>query len=164
MNDPKHPIHRPMPKPATDGGLVDPLVELSHKQDAPTLNKAKPVDRVRLDDDAPIALIDDEPVGQPSKTGTVAGESVSGRKITYSGTDVHTVEHFKRKPLRTGNGASRVKSFHGKYSDEGLKYLDNAINKWLDDHEDIEVKFVTSTVMTFEGKIREPALVLNVWY
>jgi hypothetical protein len=38
------------------------------------------------------------------------------------------------------------------------------INEWLDDHPEIEVKFVTQTVHVFEGKIREPALVMNVWY
>ena len=57
-----------------------------------------------------------------------------------------------------------MKSFHGKYSDQGLQYLDDAVNEWLDAHPDVEVKFVTSTVGVFEGKIREPALVLNLWY
>jgi ABC-type glycerol-3-phosphate transport system substrate-binding protein len=65
---------------------------------------------------------------------------------------------------RTGTGATRVKSFHCKYSEQGLEYIDDQINRWLDEHPDIEVKFVTPTVMTFEGKFREPALVLNVWY
>jgi len=72
--------------------------------------------------------------------------------------------NWKRQLIKTGNGATRVKSFHGKYSDQGLEYLDSAVNDWLDNNADVEVKFVTSTVMTFEGKIREPALVLNVWY
>jgi hypothetical protein len=45
-----------------------------------------------------------------------------------------------------------------------LEYLDNAVNEWLDANPDVEVKFVTPTVMTFEGKIREAALVLNIWY
>jgi hypothetical protein len=74
-----------------------------------------------------------------------------------------THEH-KRKPIANGTGASHVRSFHGKYSDQGLEYLDNAINDWLDAHPEAEVKFVTSTVGVFEGKIREPALVLNLWY
>ena len=45
-----------------------------------------------------------------------------------------------------------------------MEYLDNAINEWLDANPDIEVKFVTPVVNVFEGKIRENALVLNVWY
>ncbi len=71
---------------------------------------------------------------------------------------------FKRSTNVSGFGATRVKSFHGKYSDQGVEHLDDAINAWLDAHPEAEVKFVTSTVHTFEGKIREPALVLNVWY
>lgn len=87
------------------------------------------------------------------------------KKIRALGVDAQRAHHdWKRQTLRTGTGACRVRSFHGKYSEQGLEYLDNAINEWLDGHPDIEVKFVTSTVMTFEGKIREPALVLNVWY
>ena len=35
---------------------------------------------------------------------------------------------------------------------------------WLDAHPEVEVKFVTSTVGIFEGKMREPALILNLWY
>jgi hypothetical protein len=57
-----------------------------------------------------------------------------------------------------------VKTFHGKYSDQGMEHLDDVINEWLDNHPEVEVKFVTSTVNVFEGKIREPALVLNLWY
>jgi len=88
------------------------------------------------------------------------------KKIQFLGiTDgAHKRDKWKRPTTINGTGATRVRSFHGKYSEQGLEYLDSAINDWLDNHPDIEVKFVTSTVMTFEGKIREPALVLNVWY
>ncbi len=58
----------------------------------------------------------------------------------------------------------RMKSFHGKYSDQGLAFLDDAINEWLDANPEIDIKFVTSTVGMFDGKIKENALVLNVWY
>ena len=87
------------------------------------------------------------------------------RKIKAFGAETVRHDHTsKRKPNANGTGASHVRSFHGKYSDQGLEYLDNAINDWLDAHTDVEVKFVTSTVGVFEGKIREPALVLNLWY
>ena len=72
--------------------------------------------------------------------------------------------NWKRQPATTGTGACRVKSFRGKYSDQGLEHLDDTINEWLDAHPDVEIKFVTSTVDLFEGKVREPALVLNLWY
>jgi hypothetical protein len=71
---------------------------------------------------------------------------------------------WKRKTVINGTGACRVKSFRGKYSDQGLEHLDDTINEWLDANPDVEIKFVTSTVDLFEGKTREPALVLNLWY
>ncbi len=71
---------------------------------------------------------------------------------------------WKREPHKTGTGATRVRTFHGKLSDQGMEYLDGAVNEWLNEHPEAEVKFVTSSVGVFEGKIREPALVLNLWY
>jgi hypothetical protein len=89
----------------------------------------------------------------------------ASRKIKAFGSEAVRQDHaWNRKPNANGTGASRVRSFHGKDSDQGLEYLDNAINDWLDAHPEAEVKFVTSTVGVFEGKIREPALVLNLWY
>ncbi len=76
----------------------------------------------------------------------------------------HVRKDYQRKPHAPGTGACRVRTFHGKLSDQGMEYLDNAINDWLDLHPEVEVKFVTSSVGVFEGKIREPALVLNLWY
>jgi hypothetical protein len=101
-----------------------------------------------------------QPVAQPA-----AQQVQAPKKIVALGADAHRAHHdWKRQPIKNGTGACRVRSFHGKYSEQGLEYLDNAVNEWLDAHPEVEVKFVTSTVMTFEGKIREPALVLNVWY
>ncbi len=112
----------------------------------------------------PISLVE-----EPELTPTTAGHpsvAPAPKKIqAIGGGDIHHKKHdWKRQPTKNGTGAIRVKSFHGKYSEQGLEYLDNAVNEWLDANPDVEVKFVTPTVMTFEGKIREPALVLNLWY
>jgi hypothetical protein len=134
--------------------LVDPLVSSSHGVTHAPVKHGK-----QHHDNEPISLDDEE------FTGAGAKALSEHRKIVAVGeAGRHIEEHFKRPTIKTGTGATRVKSFHGKYSDEGLRYLDHAINVWVDDHPEVEVKFVTSTVMTFEGKIREPALVLNVWY
>lgn len=102
--------------------------------------------------EGPLSLLDDD--------------TSSGIKkiVKFDNEGVHRNDSFKRPTAFTGNGACRVRSFHCKYSDEGLKFMDNQINQWLDEHMDIEIKFVTSTVMTFQGKIPEPNLVLNLWY
>ena len=71
---------------------------------------------------------------------------------------------WKRSPHTDKVGAVRMKSFHGRLSDNGLDYLDNSVNEWLDQHSEVEVKFVTSTVGMYDGKIKELALILNVWY
>lgn len=126
-----------------------------------------PMSPVREELLEPISLIEEiETPPIPAPQSVSAPPPPTGpKKITAFGADVvHKQHQWKRQPVKTGNGAIRVKSFHGKYSEQGLEYLDNAINEWLDNNPHVEIKFVTPTVMTFEGKIREPALVLNVWY
>ena len=51
---------------------------------------------------------------------------------------------------------------HGRLSDEGMSYMDEKVNEWLDAHPEIEVKLVTTAIGPYEGKIKEPALVMNV--
>ncbi len=150
---PHPPLHQvPHPPPLRPGGVPVPAVgravvgAMTH---IPTDHELEP-----------ITLVEDIADASPTSVAPAAP-----KKIVAMGADLITKKHqWKRQPVKTGTGAVRVKSFHGKYSDQGLEYLDNAINEWLDANADVEVKFVTSTVMTFEGKIREPALVLNVWY
>src|SRR5438445_509028 len=38
----------------------------------------------------------------------------------------HRAREWKRKPFTTGQGAVRGKSFHGKLSDQGMQYIDDA--------------------------------------
>ena len=42
--------------------------------------------------------------------------------------------------------------------------MDSKINEWLDQHPEIEIKQATTCVGEYEGKIREPALIVNIWY
>jgi len=101
-----------------------------------------------------IGLIGDtDAAAAESKIKAIGGSGISQRKVDW-----------KRKAVINGTGATRVRSFHGRLSAQGLEYLDNQVNEWLDNHPEAEVKFVTSNVGIFEGKIREPALVLNLWY
>ncbi|HEX8524403.1 MAG TPA: hypothetical protein VF669_19260 [Tepidisphaeraceae bacterium] len=113
--------------------------------------------RPQAQPEAPIALVEDiEAIEEASPPPT--------SKIVF-GPDVHHRKHdWKRAPSATGNGACRVKTFHGKLSEQGMEFLDDAINTWLDTHPEFEVKFVTSTVGLFDGKMKDQALILNVWY
>jgi len=157
------------PRPVQNGGQTGGP---SGRPAMPTQSSQSARDQISLDNDDMIELAE-EPIAGKTAGGSVAGGSVAGasssgvpaRKIIAFGNDQKTLnENWKRQPVKGSSGSCRVKSFHGKYSDEGLRYLDHAINTYLDEHPEIEVKFVTSTVMVFEGKIREPALVLNCWF
>ena len=124
---------------------------------APAAQPARPAPQPPPDD--PIALVE-ELTEQEVRTAPTPA-----KKIKAFGEEGMRKHHdWKCTPVVSGQGACRVKSFYGKYSDQGIQYLDDAINEFLDSHPEVEVKFVTSTVMVFEGKIREPALVLNLWY
>ena len=70
---------------------------------------------------------------------------------------------WKRAPNTTGYGAVHMKSFHSKLNAESLHYLDQQINEWLDAHPDVEVKFSTSTVGEWVGKVKEPNLIIQIW-
>jgi hypothetical protein len=120
----------------------------------------KPTD----DELAPLEIIGDDPDPVPAAATATTAEPASKIRAFSVRQSATAKNDFERKPIVDGHGACRVRTFHGRLSDEGLAYMDDKINEWLDHHPEIEVKFVTSTVGVFEGKIREPALVLNVWY
>lgn len=106
------------------------------------------------EDNEPISLVDEPAGGAPA----VSKIKAFGSAATAKASDYH------RKPNANGTGACRMRSFHGRMSAEGLAFLDEKINEWLEQHPEIEVKFVSSTIGLFEGKVREQAMVLNVWY
>lgn len=70
---------------------------------------------------------------------------------------------WQRSPNVTGMGAIHVKSFHCKLTEEALHYLDQQINEWLDAHPQYEVKFVTTSVGEWTGKMKEPNMIVQVW-
>lgn len=72
-------------------------------------------------------------------------------------------KEWKRSPNSPGTGAVHVKTFHSKMTEDGLRFMDDSINEWLEEHPDFEVKFVCSTVGVFTGKIKEPHMVCQVW-
>lgn len=134
----QHTTPPPAPKPLIGGG--------------PPKITAPPTLHPKQDDAEPINLIG-------------GAEESAENKIRANAT-LHSVrkEQYARKTFANGTGACRIRSFHGRLSAQGLEYMDNQINEWLDHNPDVEVKFVTSTVGVFEGKMREPALILNLWY
>lgn len=72
-------------------------------------------------------------------------------------------DSWKRTPNASGQGASHVKSFHCKLNTESLEYMDRQINEWLDAHPGFEVKFVNCSVGEWQGKVKEPNFIVQVW-
>lgn len=105
--------------------------------------------------------------GSPGSSGNPAVSAEGASKIRafdqrLGGTTRHE-DNWNRTPNVTGTGAIHVKSFHGRLTGESLEFLDKQINEWLDAHPQYEVKFVTSTVGEWMGKLKEPNLIVQVW-
>jgi hypothetical protein len=172
MSDPRHPAGAPgqhpsfghaprpgAPAPSIRPGIAPMPVQQVHATEA-DLDPIELVDEDVLLETPPPAPSHGSAVVMPA-----APPGPPKSKIKQLGPDYARKEHvWKRTPYKDGKGAIRLKTFHAKYSEQGMEHLDDVVNEWLDAHPEVEVKFVTSTVNVFEGKIREPALVLNVWY
>lgn len=91
------------------------------------------------------------------------GPSTGAKRISAFGKPQRHEDHWSRSPNTTGIGAIHVKTFHAKLTGDALEYMDQCINEWLDAHPQYEVKFVSSTVGTLTGKIKEPNIICQVW-
>jgi hypothetical protein len=100
---------------------------------------------------------------KPLPVAESSGLSNFGGKITAFGKEKRHEDQWSRTPNTTGNGAIHVKTFHCKLTDDALAYLDQSINEWLDAHPQYEVKFVSSSIGMLTGKLKEPALICQVW-
>ena len=70
---------------------------------------------------------------------------------------------WKRQPNKTGHGATHVRTFVSKMRLDAIEHLDEQINEWLDEHPELEVKFVTTSHGTLTGKTKEEAMFVSVW-
>lgn len=89
--------------------------------------------------------------------------STGGRITAFGGKTKRHEDSWARSPNTTGSGAIHVKTFHCKLTDDALAYLDQGINEWLDAHPQYEVKFVSTSIGIMTGKLKEPALICQVW-
>ena len=139
---------------------VPPMIQ--QPRVAPGVPPARPIEDWDPHRDS-IALDDDEPAPAASTVAPTSKIKLQNLGLG-SGIGAGPATQFKRKTHATGTGACRVRSFHGRLSDEGLAFMDGKINEWLDAHPEIEIKTVTTTVGMYDGKIKEEALVVNIWY
>jgi DNA-directed RNA polymerase subunit M/transcription elongation factor TFIIS len=63
-----------------------------------------------------------------------------------------------------GRGATRCRIFHAKLNDGALKFMQEQINDWIDQHPEVEIKHASTQVGVVEGKSAEPHLIITVFY
>lgn len=116
---------------------------------------------------APIGPASSAPIGPaPGAAAAPSGEVPSKIRALDQKLGAGLGRHedsWTRTPNTTGTGAIHVRSFHCKLNGDSLDNLDKQINEWLDAHPQYEVKFVTTSVGDWTGKIKEPALIVQVW-
>lgn len=71
---------------------------------------------------------------------------------------------FRRPTRQNVPYATRCRTFHCKLNETSISYMDLMINEWVDAHDEIEVKFATSTIGIFEGKHADPNLIMTLFY
>lgn len=167
---PGQPGHAPQPVRAMplNPAAPPPLPSSGGRSPIPT--------SIPLEDEGDVISLDDDDAAAPAAapqaaaqaTGAAAppGQIPTASKIKISaGGDKHTYTRFKRNTHVAGTGACRVRTFHGRLSDDGLAYTDDKINEWLDNHPEVEIKHVNCLVGPLEGKVTgEQGLVVVIWY
>lgn len=142
MNDPHA---TGLPRPAAPGQALPRPVAPLRPAVAP---QPKPAD-----DSMAISIIDDAPGASDAMAQFRATIKAQSSEKTYT-----------RQLNKTGVGAIRMKTFHGHLSDEGVQRFDDRVNDWLENHPQVEVKHSTTTIGLWDGKTKEQAIILNIWY
>ena len=116
------------------------------------------------EDDAPIILEGHEEVEETASD--MSSSKIHGASAATLGKAGAWDEGKFRRPLQPDNpgGATRCRTFHCKLSDGAVEFINNQINEWLDGHDEITIKFATSTIGMFEGKHTEPNLIMTLFY
>lgn len=110
--------------------------------------------------EVPIALAEVE-----DKPQVVAGPSAQIHG--FSGGDMlaqSAEREYKRPLLHDTQSATRCRTFHCKLTDASFANLNEQVNEWVDEHEDIEIKFALSNIGVVEGKHADPHLIVTVFY
>ena len=107
--------------------------------------------------DETLTLVDEEEMGH-SATTQIRSFTTSSLGGEYRETG------YKRPLAGQDEPATRCRTFHGKLTQPGLSHMDETVNEWLDAHPEIFVKSSTTAVGTFEGKTKEPHMLLTIFY
>lgn len=112
-------------------------------------------------DDPGVVLIDDA-----LKPRVVGGPSARiSHNTGISAAEIRREMNYQRGlDPATCPTATRCRTFHAKLTDGSLAHLDEMINEWVDAHDDVHIKFATSSIGIIEGKHADPHLILTMFY
>jgi hypothetical protein len=116
---------------------------------------------LEMDDLAPIEFDEDEDDSASTDMSSTRIHAVSG---AARGDGLKDDAEYKRPLDPKGVGASRCRMFHCRISQGAVDFMVNQMNEWLDEHNDVTIKFATTTIGMFEGKHTEPNLITTVFY
>lgn len=122
------------------------------------------VDAEVVDDSISLVDEDDEGAGGRRTQIRSFGGGPGGMSDSIAGEMASHERDFQRPLLKGQPSATRCRTFHSKLNDASMVYMNDQINAWVDAHEDIEIKFATSTIGVVEGKHADPHLIVTVFY
>ena len=111
-----------------------------------------------------IALDDEPSPAQRAVNQRTAIHGFSGDTLAAVGEMSHDESKFKRKADPNSPMAMRCRTFHSKLNAGAVSYMNDQINTWVDSDPHIKLKFATSTIGVFEGKQKDPHLIVTVFY
>lgn len=116
-------------------------------------------------DNPVIALASDDGAADSPPSAAAPSKSIKsfgGGSVTLG----HTAADagLRRPTQKNVPYATRCRTFHCRLNETAIAYMDRMVNEWVDAHEEIEIKFVTSTIGLFEGKHSDPNLILTLFY
>jgi hypothetical protein len=110
--------------------------------------------------DVPLALVEED-----EKPRVVAGPSKQIHGFSGSEMTTQFAERQYQRPLLKGTrAATRCRTFHCKLTDTSFQHLNEQINEWVDEQEDVEIKFALSNIGVVEGKHADPHLIVTIFY
>ena len=114
-------------------------------------------------------VLSDEPEPAIPLTGAADAPPAGGIRQFAAASGIsfdHQHKHagFRRGLLQGSGNATRCRSFHAKLTDAALAHMNDQINEWVDEHDDIEIKFASSNIGVVEGKHADPHVIVTVFY
>lgn len=146
------------PRPAATPAAASPAEQSSPAGAGAAPPIASSAPSVKNDVDEVISLVTDDEM--PSSKSQMIRSFATGSTLGGA----HHDEKLKRPIGGPQDAATRIRTFHCKLTDAGLANMDDTINEWLDNHPNIYIKSVTSSVGVYESKTKESHLFIAMFY